>query len=328
MVRRMWVGWLPVVLGLVLTGSVFAQDDQAAVDRAAAETLFKEGVALLEEGQLEAACLKLSESFRLAGGLGARFKLAECQERRGMLASAWSSFLAVAAATKLAGQPARSDLAQQRADALEPRLTRLRIEVVAPVAGLHIARSGSKVGRAQWQAAMPVDPGSYTITASAPGHHPWTHRVEVHGEGSTAAVSVPALAAVPAPPAPPPPTAPPLEGEVAPADSPQGVIGLIIASVGVAGLAVGGAFAAVAVSKHDEQQQYCDDTGCDDQGIALNQDARTAGNVSTVAVIAGSALLVGGFVVWLTAPSEEGPDIAAGLTASPFGPSVTLGARF
>jgi hypothetical protein len=49
------------------------------------------------------------------------------------------------------------------------------------------------LGVPQWGAAIPVDPGKYLITATAPGLAPWQIAVEVLEEATQATVEVPVL---------------------------------------------------------------------------------------------------------------------------------------
>ncbi|MEJ7729181.1 MAG: hypothetical protein WKG00_08195 [Polyangiaceae bacterium] len=75
------------------------------------------------------------------------------------------------------------------------------------------------------------------------------------------------------------------------------------------GLGIGVGFVASAVSTDSEADDHCDGTVCrDTQGEALSQDARSAGNVATVALAVGAAAVAGGVVLYLTAP--RGPATA------------------
>src|SRR5882672_9354066 len=60
---------------------------------ARADSLFNAAKALLDSGQYVDACAKFAESKRLAPGLGVTLYLADCYERIGRTASAWTEFL-------------------------------------------------------------------------------------------------------------------------------------------------------------------------------------------------------------------------------------------
>jgi hypothetical protein len=84
--------------------------------------------------------------------------------------------------------------------------------------------------------------------------------------------------------------------------------GIGAAALGVVGLAVGGVFALSAKSKNDESG--CDGGACpDDDALAKNQEAVQAGNVATVAVIAGGVLAAAGATVFLLAPRDAAPEV-------------------
>src|SRR5882672_2555090 len=71
---------------------VFAAPRANAQNGAAADALFQEGQAALERGDLDIACPKLRESDRLDPANGTKLNLADCEEKRGHLASAWELY--------------------------------------------------------------------------------------------------------------------------------------------------------------------------------------------------------------------------------------------
>src|SRR5262245_34891354 len=101
---------LALVLG---AGAATAQGPDAA----GAEWLFREGRALMKEGNLTAACPKLAESLRFDPAVGTLMNLAECEEREGKTASAWQRW--GAAADQLPASDRRRATALARARALE-----------------------------------------------------------------------------------------------------------------------------------------------------------------------------------------------------------------
>jgi len=126
-------------------------------------------------------------------------------------------------------------------------------------------------------------------------------------------------AAAPAPPAPPsgtqgapPPVAPSagiLSGPPpATPESPnpglgtQKVAAIVVAGVGVAAVAVGGAFGVITISKKNDANNLCPASQCASQAeVNMWNDARTTGNVSTALFIAGGVGVAAGAILWFTA---------------------------
>jgi serine/threonine-protein kinase len=183
---------------------------------AQAEVLFRQGRDLLAAGKVADACVAFEESQKLQPAVTTLLNLAGCREKLGQLATAWGLFLDAVRATRSATDAAGQQLhgvAQTHADKLEPRVSKLTINVPqqSQVDGLEITRGRERVESALWNRALPIDGGTYTITARAPGANPWSTRVTVAAEGDTRTVQIPDLHNLPRdldrPPPPPPPAA-------------------------------------------------------------------------------------------------------------------------
>ena len=174
------------------SGLAFAQN--APGDSVTAQALFDGARKLIAEGKYADACPKLEESQRLDPGTGTLLNLADCYEREGKIATAWSKFLEAAAAAHSGKQAERERLARDRAAAVYPRVSSLSIKVVDPaIAGLEIRRDGAVIGPAQWGTPIPIDPGDHRVTAGAPGRRVWQSSITVGSTGQTASVTVPEL---------------------------------------------------------------------------------------------------------------------------------------
>jgi tetratricopeptide (TPR) repeat protein len=308
-----------------------AAHGQSDSDRAAAQTLFEEGQALKDAGNMREACDKFQASQKLDAAVGTQLNLADCYEQLGKTASAWVNFVEVAE-SKEAGEK-RAAFAQKRADALRPRLTKLVIQVAAPARDMTIHRGDVLVPRETWGTSVPVDPGSYPITARAPGKSPWRETVKVEGEGEEITVRVPALLARPAGSEPEPDIDPP--SEEAPRDdgSGQRIAGGVIMGLGIAGIVAGGVLAGLAHAKAGESEDHCfllpdDPNACSQEGVDLREEAQAMqkGYIASFAV--GGAAFVAGLVTLLTAPdgSEEALVVLPAL--SPTEASLLLRLRF
>jgi len=321
-----------IALGSALGAPSMARAQQRNDDLARADALFNAAKALLDGGQYADACAKFAESKRLAPGLGVTLYLADCYERIGRTASAWTEFRSAEGLARERNDR-RADVARGRAQTLEAKLDRLTITVAPtlPQAGLQILRDGAAVSSEEWGLAVPVDPGDHVVVVSSPGHAQRTIPAHVGPEAPTATVRIdrldestptpspaptPAPAPAPAPPsesAPAPESAPSPESAPAPAPasdpaSTRRWIGVGVAVAGVAGVALGTVFGLGAKSKLNQSNQdgHCDtaDT-CDAAGLALRHDASSAATLSTVMFVVGGVALAGGAVLYFTAPRPQ-----------------------
>jgi hypothetical protein len=285
----------------------------SASNKAAAEALFEQGRALLEQGRTEAACESFEASQRLDSGLGTLLYLADCYEQVGRTASAWATFREAGSLARGRGDGARADIALERADSLEPRLSKLWLKVSSGASTeMTITRNGTPIPKETWSLAIPVDPGTHEIVASAPNKETWSTKVSVEGEASTLTVTVPPLA-----PARSGGAGDRIQGsddaarteDTGTADgSTQRTVGLVVGGAGVVGVVLGSVFGLNAMSKNDESLDHCDPrdpSRCTQTGKDLRDAAGRSAMVSNVAFGLGGAAVVTGVVLYLTAPSEE-----------------------
>jgi hypothetical protein len=146
----------------------------------------------MAKGDLAEACKAFQQSQKLEPAVTTLMNLASCREKAGQFASAWGIFLEVERQTRGAAQKKLNKVAVDRATALEPRVSKLTINVV-PQDGLQIQLGEEPVADAMWNRAMPVDGGTYTITARAPGWAPWSTQVTVAVEKDHKTLDVPKL---------------------------------------------------------------------------------------------------------------------------------------
>ena len=319
--------------GCMLATIAWTPIARAQNNKVAAEALFEEGRKLIAERKAAQACPKFAESQRLDPSPATLLNLGSCYERIGKTASAWATYREAASAANALNRPTLVTVAQHHAVALEPDLSRLIITPSTPVEGLEIRREGQLVGRGEWDVAVPVDPGTITVEASAPKKKKWSASVEVAQAGKTVTVTVPALED-----APPeavsqtqtPPTtttsgemAGPVASDTA-TQAPHHVAwqkpaALVAGGVGIAGLVLGTVFVLQAKSKYDDSLAECPSSKnlCTPQGVSLRNDARSAGNIATVAYVGGAVSLGAGIILWLTAPKSEQPRTSAEVHLSP-----------
>lgn len=315
--------------------SLFASNGHAtdAASSAAAEALFGQGRDLAAQGNYAAACPKFAESQRLDPGTGTLLNLAECYEKAGLLASAWTTWLEAARSARAAGQAERETLARKAAQALEGRYGTLTVDVLGDrPSSLKVTRNNLELSSASWGTALPTDAGNYRIEATAPGHELFSTEVAVR-DGAGLTVSIPELTkSAPLPPSPPPAHLAPSVADESPSKgSTQRALGWTALGTGAAGIIAGSVLGILTIQKNNESKTFCsptDENLCSRAGVDLREQALTFGDASTVAFGAGGALLIGGFVLLITAPKATPQSAELKVAPSPFGGSVTYQGSF
>jgi hypothetical protein len=287
---------ITVTLAAVATTAVSftaaAQPD--AAQKMLATKLFNDGRALMAAGRMIEACAKLEESEHLDPAPGTLLNLAVCHESIGRTATAWAEFCDARVAAQRDGRADRVALAERHARALEAKLSRLAITVsqLAEVPQLEVRRDGVSLAREAWGTPLPVDPGEHLIEASAPGRAVRRVRVRVEADGGTRTVALAPLE---------------VEAGIVPATTPATTAATTTAlrqarpsgraaAVALAGgglLAIGVASFAgwVAITDRRESDAECPFGHCSARGVALNNSATRAADISTVGFAVGLASL-------------------------------------
>lgn len=325
-------------LGLVASASL------ARADSDPAETLFDRGVKELEAGRYEEACPPIEQSYRLDPRPGTLFTLAECEAKRGRIATAVARYDEyLIAHGKLPGakkstQADRAKVARRQIDLLKPQLPQLTL-VLPPGAPKDavVLCDGDPVGKDAVGAPMTLDPGAHVITTSAPGVTSSEVRLKL-ARGQQMRLDLTLGTRTDAAPA--APAAPPVAvAEETSAPSSGRRAGAYIAGgVGLAGLIVGGVLGGLALAQKSVVDANCKPTsdpatlGCHGDGYQASQSLQKFGLWSTVGFGVGAAGVVTAVVLIATEPrqakkeaSARGPrrgDLApttasVGLTASP-----------
>jgi hypothetical protein len=316
-------------------------------DKALALQLFDEGRSLMTAGKLDDACRKLEESKRLDPLPGTLLNVAVCHEQQGRTATAVAEFREAKALAERDQRADRVALADQHLKALDGKVSSVVIVVPPEVdrPDLSITRDGAPVGRAAWGTRLPVDPGQHAIEASAANKKPWKVALTVgpNGDVQTATLApledAPPAEATPAPPpaapAPPPAPAAPAIAPVPevqpehPGLSTRRTIAVVTAGAAVVAAGVGTYFGLKAISKHNDPNATCTLQPCSDQ-TTLNNEAKSAADVSTVSFAIAGGALVAGAILWFTDTSGQSehagvyvtPEVAWGRGG------IDLGGRF
>ena len=164
-----------------------------------AEILYREGRQMMAERRFNEAAAKFAESYRLDPATGTLLNLATCREAEGKLASAWIAFSDAMRASRREQRDDRVKLAEERIAAIEPRLSRLTIDVPpeARIPDLVVRIDGVAIGLAVFGVPAPIDPGAHRIEASAPGKLPFAQQVTIGTEADRQTVTIPPLGDAP-----------------------------------------------------------------------------------------------------------------------------------
>ncbi len=318
----------PAVLALGAIART-ATAEPSAADRMAADELFKSARQLATEGRFVEACPKFAQSQRLDPGVGTLLYLGECYEKTARMASAWNAFRQAADQARLQQQPAREKLALDRAALLEPRMPRLIVELDAgaDAPGLAVQRDGTDVLRDLFGVALPLDSGSHTVAATAPGRTPWSTSVELV-DGVTKRVKIPALVpvspvassappVVSAPPPPPtmttavvPPPPPPVETWPA-----RRSWALAAGGVGLVGLGLGTGFGVSAISHWSDVTNSPSCTArpnCSPSDKDSADRASRAATASTISFTVGLLGLGAGAALWFWPSGDRATALRVG----------------
>lgn len=247
-------------------------------------------------GNYDVACARLRDSDRLDPAVGTRFNLADCEERRGRLATAWSLFRGVLG--ELGAEDDRRPIALQRAAALEPRLPYLTLQRVAETPpGARMRLDGTELGEGSFGVALPLDPGPHELVLLAEGREEPRRFTLVEGQRSALPVRFS-----------------PVREEAPPTSDGSGrrTAAYVLGGVGVAGALTGIVAGIVTLSKKSTANDHCDDARrvCDQTGYDANQSGKTFGLVSGVGFTVGVVGLATGAYLLLTAPRAPSPAVA------------------
>jgi tetratricopeptide (TPR) repeat protein len=298
--------------------------DEAPRNPELAEKLFAQGKLALEAGRRAEACEAFSASQAAEPSVGALLNLARCDEDDGRIATAWATYRAAATLAGQRGEEERRRGALELVARLEPRLSRLSLEISPQHAPVVVELDGQVLPSVSLGVAVPVDPGNHLVVTRAAGHEVWRSTVVVQGEGTRTLVLVPPLReATSASPA----ASSTASEERGPAGTKRGTaqraVGLVLAGVGLGALAGGAVEGGRALALDATLERLCGQPGaggarpCPATLTVTIDSAEVAGNTATVLLAAGGALLVTGTTLFVTALGADAPRKAQALEIAP-----------
>lgn len=306
------------------------------VGESVAQALFEEARLLMLDNRTPEACPKFAESLRLDPALGTLLNLALCHEKQGKTATAYLEYTDAIAQAARESDTERHALAQQRISALEPRVIRLAIRTTfAPPPGIWISLDGTRLGAAALDAALPIDPGTYTIEYGAPGKSSKKVSLSVSEDELRPELALSGLDALPTPKPIPAPAASVGASKRVPtngaSESRRGNTRSL-----ATGAVLGGALAALAFGtfsgiqaglEWSKRNEHCQG-GCDQDAKTFGDSARNLARLSNISFGVGLAAAGAGIYLFATKPQEETrAGIKLNATAEPRRAMLTVGGR-
>lgn len=283
--RRPW-RVLPACALLVVVRTAHADADPA-------QAQFDQGLADMEAGLFDAGCPKLAESYRLDPQPGVLFTLAECEAKRGKLATAvvryrsYLDLLGRMGSVQRAKQQQRERVAQAQIQALLPRLPVLTVLMPASApTDVTVERDGVTLDSASVRLSLPVDPGEHKVRLRLADGRDRTYVFTLaEGERRRLQLELPvdpdAATSLP----------------TSPSSSSSSSWPWILIAAGGAGVVLGGVTGVLAVSDASTSHSHCTDRLCDPEGKRAAERANTLGWIATGAL--GAGVLVAGIGGWL-----------------------------
>ena len=264
----------------------------APVTRSArAAALSEQARALLDAGRVDEACAKFEASEAVSNDQRTLLALGDCYERGGRTASAWHTFLEAQAVAQNDKDTEHEQVANFRVAAIEPKLTRVVfvVPMTSRVPGLTVRLGSNTVSPAVWGSAIPVDPGTERVSASAKGYAPWSVDLDAsQAAGRKLRVNVP-----------------PLNPVAVANNSRQNAYrtaGLVTGGVGLAGLGAGAVFNALS---HTDDAKSCT-SNMVQCTPGKNQGASNGyANAAAVSFAVGGALVATGVTLFVLAPAPD-----------------------
>jgi hypothetical protein len=341
--------WVALLVVSTFARSALAQSDS---DRATARRIANAGVEAYQQQDYRLAAEKLEKAFEILKAPSVALWLARALSQQGQLVAAAERF-AEAGRLPIDRGNASVQLAAQHDAAAElevltPQIPLLTIQVPGVNASeLALSLDGHALSSAVVGEQQPVDPGKHHIEVRR-GEQLASADVQLaRGETKVATLGFvePSSLAAPASSEHPTstsaahaPATPAASNSVTPADTGEvsrHALGLAVAGVGVAGLAMGGVFGYLALQAKHEQTDKCpSSSACLDRpgASSAHESAVAKGTISTIAFVAGALTTTVGIVLVATdksaAQEAPGPKLSLVTNMGPSAGTVRLCGEF
>ncbi len=328
-----------VVIALVAFGTAHADK---------ADALFKKAKKQLAEKRYPEACATFEQVDKLDPGIGAKLNVGKCYEEWGKLALAyrWYTDAETMAASANDDRAAKIHALADELDVNVPRITLKVPDGADPDIVETVTLDGKPVSPAVYGVEQRVDPGAHVIEFTVLGKARKKVVPVERGGSSEISLDIPKGKGTgkkgdgwktkkPDPNGEPKPDPEAPIGATPPAPGRnQRIAGIVVGASGVVAVGIAGVVTLSARSKYkDALSAHCMGSTkmCDDAGLDATHAAKHTANIATVVTIIGSAAVIGGVVLYLTAPKGGHADEHA-LRITPVvgtdGAAVILGGSF
>lgn len=276
----------------------------------------------MKQGKLDQACPKFKQSYDLDPGGGTLLNLAECYEKQGKFASAWSSFKGAQVQAQRDARHERVEYAKQHIAAIEPKLSKITIVVTsdANTPGLSVLLDGAELGSAAWNVGVPIDPGPHELAASAPSKTTFDKQFEIAASSPSTTLTIPKLEDAPAVAGAPParPVDQDVQKKAVPSEVTQSngsrTVGYVLLGAGVAGVGVGSYFGLHAFSEWSKRTHDCA-VRCTDAAKTAGEHASSAALISDIGF--GVGLIAAGVGTYLILSPTHTSEAGTGARQAP-----------
>jgi hypothetical protein len=262
-------------------------------DDPALEALRK-GYELKKAGKCAEAVVFLKESFEKKPAAKTVLNLAECEESAGKFLLARTHYREGKRLAEAESSAELSQLADARIFAIAPRIPRVSFVVARGTLTVDGQKPSSP-------SEVELDPGDHVAKVFLDGHDDAQLAISlVPGDRRSFTLEAGPQRTGSGSRAPTTPVEEQHPGRTA------RIAGAITFGAGLVVVGVGTVLGLGAKSSYDDAKAAsCDATGCDPQGLAAIDSARSRAGVSTALFVVGSVAAVGGAVLYLTAPSSS-----------------------
>lgn len=309
---------LSILVMLALAATASADSKQRA------EKLFEDGRKYLANGEYSLACTAFEESQAVEPAIGTQLNIALCYEKWGKLAAAYTVYLEAERQAREV-KDKRSTVARKQADAIEPKLARLRVIVPDGIDPYAIYLLDEKeIEVAKLAGELVLDAGPHEIEVRVAGAPPTKNAITLEaGQRAKLELALPAKAKQPVPVTRPAPA--PVVTITTTRSRPRlfGGIGLVAAGAVATGIA--SAIALDARSDYNAANERCPDGNCASRAdFEATRDARERARTMTWVFAGGLAVVTIGTVLILTSKQRR-ERITVAPTISDSGAGIAIG---